>query len=186
MRADWEPVWSQVISTPAIAKVQYTNGIEILVQPNKLQVSDGILIPGSESDTSIWDIAIKFVKTLQHVRYTAVGINFTGFVVHADAESYIFERFLKPGSWTQTPNAISSTEVKFIYTTTLGKMTLAVAGGQAQKPSEAPQRGMILECNLHNDLPAEKPVSSAEAHLAQYRDVLDLFYTMSQQIVGSV
>src|SRR4030067_789379 len=69
---DWGwKILEPVIVTPPIATVRYSSGVSITVEHNKLQIVD----VGSErvpSKSKALDIARGHVKTLPHIRYTAV------------------------------------------------------------------------------------------------------------------
>src|SRR4030043_307057 len=66
-----------VVCSMPVAQVVYDEGISILAEFERLQFIDTIpeRIPGG---SPIPEIAVRYVDTLPHVRYTAVGINFIG------------------------------------------------------------------------------------------------------------
>src|SRR2546428_392286 len=70
----WE-VLSPAITTPPFAIVRYTNRVSITVEHGKLQVAD-LGVGDDPTGSKAAEIARRYVNTLPHVRYTAVGINF--------------------------------------------------------------------------------------------------------------
>ena len=76
----------------------------------------------------VTEIASRYVATLPHVRYTAVGNNFQSVIRHPSHENYLKKRFLKEGPWIENLAAVG---FRLIYPLESGKLTLAIDGGQA-------------------------------------------------------
>src|SRR5262245_9370718 len=76
MRSD-EELAEQSISTPAVSVVKYASGLVFMVELNKLQITDNA--PTGDPDRPA-RLAGQYLEALPHVRYVAIGLNFTGFV----------------------------------------------------------------------------------------------------------
>jgi len=93
----WE-VAGPAITTPPFAIVRYTNGVSITVEHNKLQVAD-LSVDDDPTGSKATEVARRYVNTLPHVRYTAVGINFHSVAEVPDPATSLKTRFLKSGPW---------------------------------------------------------------------------------------
>ena len=85
------------ITTPAISTVQYDSNVAFTLEPVKLQISDTSGNPIQNS--KIAEIASNYVKSLPHVEYTVLGINFTMTSTVKHVSKFLIERFLKEGEW---------------------------------------------------------------------------------------
>lgn len=80
------------ITTPPYSYVSYDSGVSVIVEPNKLTVSDAEVQEPSQSKAI--EIAKNYIKTLPYVLYTAVGVNFHSVIPIQDAREFIKTRFL--------------------------------------------------------------------------------------------
>jgi len=74
---DWQ-LAEDPVCTPAASLVKYDNGIQFSVQSNRLQVFQAEP-PENVGSSEIPALADRYIKTLPHVRYKAVGVNMRGF-----------------------------------------------------------------------------------------------------------
>src|SRR3989304_5143826 len=90
---DWEVV--DTLTTPQLALVRYSNGVSLTVEHNKLQVvqvGESLVHQSSHSSA----IARRYVETLPHVNYVAVGNNFQTLVPIDEPGEFLKRHFLKP------------------------------------------------------------------------------------------
>jgi len=183
--SDWQPVDAQVITTLPIAKVPYTNGIELLVQPNRLQVLDHLIPPNEVEATPIPGIAKRFVETLKHVPYTSVGINFTGLIPMDAPEKFLIGRFLKDGPWNADDLIPKAVDFQFLYEHQVGRMKFSIAPGMVQRNADTELRGLIVEVNVHNDFPEDGRTQSALQCIGRYDECLKAVRQVGAQIIES-
>jgi hypothetical protein len=176
------------LTTPPLALVPYKQGTVITVEHEKLQVVDGATQQPSQSKAA--EIAHRYVQTLPHVRYTAVGINFQAAIAIADPRGFLKERFLKPGSWDSERHVLQALGLRFVYPLSGGRMVASLDVGEvsaiATNTGEEPARpAVIVGANFHRDCsqyPADKEViqhlSKAsecwQEFLSLMRDILDV------------
>jgi len=81
------------ISQP-VARLRYKQNVEITVDVNRIQFHQSLL--GKEpTEPEVPDISSAYIRTLPHVKYTAVGINFAGFVMFENPTDFLRGAFLK-------------------------------------------------------------------------------------------
>jgi hypothetical protein len=168
--SEWGWDTSQVVTTPALSLVSYTNGLSITVEPSKLQIVDaGPAIESGAPDSRAPEIARRYVSALPHVRYTAVGVNFLSALERADPESYLKSEFLKQGSWDNPSHPLIAVGLRLAYPLANGRLLLTLDTGQAERADREPGNPVdviLASANFHRDCseyPADKQI---DAYLA--------------------
>jgi len=169
---DWDWTVVETLTTPPFAIIRYGNSVSITVEHNKLQVTDAAV--GEDPTTSkVGQIATAYVKTLPHVPYTAVGINFQGILEVESPETYLKNRFLKSGPWNTSPYPLTAAGLRLLYPLEdSGRLTLSLDAGEAIRTQENPHQPvslLIANANFHRDCqgyPAEEQAITHLAHLA--------------------
>lgn len=169
-------------STPPLAVVRYKQGVSITVEIDKLQVVESVAGEFPKSPAAP-DIASKYVRTLPHVRYTGVGINWTGFVRQENPGVWISNRFLSKGPWREDPHKLLSTEIRLIYG--IGDVRCNLSLADRQVP-EGKTLVPVIEVNVnyHHDItdyPGDEAVAGVIAH---WHDRLSHFRTLIQDVLG--
>ena len=140
------------ITTPPVAIVKYKQGISITVEMEKLQVIETTAGEFPESPLAT-DIASKYVHTLPHVRYTGVGINWSGFLRKKDPDLWICNRFLSKGPWRDDPHKLVSSVVRLTYDLGNIRCNLSLASGQIfEEETQIPV--VTVDVNYHHDITA--------------------------------
>ncbi|MBA2492015.1 MAG: hypothetical protein H0V34_10035, partial [Gammaproteobacteria bacterium] len=117
----WQVVGAP-ITTPPFATAAYDSGVAITVDTSKVQVVG--VWQDDHTCGSVAHIARRYVEVLPHVRYTGVGNNFRGLSENDDAETFLKNRFLKPGAWDSDANSIAAAAIKFIYSRPGARLSL--------------------------------------------------------------
>lgn len=179
--AEWRENVTQAITTPPFAVVSYSNGITVTVENEKLQVRD-TSSPEKPSESMAVEIAKKYVTTLPHVRYKAVGINFQTNVEASSPGQFLKERFLKPGPWDSNSNPLLAAGLRLVYEITGGgRVVLSLDAGETRSAkSQAKGPIVIASANFHRNCdgyPAEQQVMGhlerVERDWAMYGKLLD-------------
>jgi hypothetical protein len=152
----WEA--EKILATDVFSQVAFKNGIVITVEPQKIIFLDND--PSrSISEPALDDIAISYIKKLPHVTYTAVGINFKYVVFFKDkeeAERFVLDKIVSPGSWKDISGGLHSANLKFIYQVDGGVLNLSIDPAAFQKAGQPEVKDIIaISANFHRDIPKE-------------------------------
>lgn len=178
---EWEWVPQQSFTTPAVSKVQYVNGLEFIVQPDRLQV----VHPGGTVEqiagSSLPDHIARYLEVLPYVPYTAVGLNFTAVFPQQDAGSFIRDRFLRGEALNLNGRELRSADVKLSYSDGDGRMQVSLADGGAVIDGSA-VNGVLIEGNYHRDVAEDERLKTALEHLKLYRALVSDFMRNATEI----
>lgn len=144
---------TNVICTPPVAQISYQEGITIMAEFEKLQFTDTVTtrIP---FESPIPDIAMKYVRALPHVRYTAAGINFVGHYPCKDKETaanLLPSKFLKEGNWSSFGDATPYVGINFKYLVGNVHCTIKLDTTDVSRSKEAPSSVIMISSNYHVD-----------------------------------
>jgi len=96
----WETKGQQICSPP-ISQVEFKEGVRILSQLDKIIFFE-IALNDWPDNVKVIKIAQKYIQTLPHVNYLAVGINLKNtyeFPNMTKARGFIVDKFIKNGPW---------------------------------------------------------------------------------------
>ncbi len=177
--ADWK-LAEPPICTPPLAQVKYDNGISIMSQLDKVIFTD-ILVGKHPEEAQVPATAAKYVKTLPHVDYSAVGVNPKGHVV-VDAEeiarSYVRDTLISEGPWKTFVGQTPTVSVRFIYLIENGSLNLTIEDSFYTPPKEERCSVMIFACNIHREIVGEtskEKVGYLRAVIDAWKDDLKMF-----------
>jgi hypothetical protein len=122
---NWELARPPLCAEP-VSQVVYKNGINIVAQFEKVIFTE--MIRGGKEQIRIPSIASKYVETLPHVDYQAVGINPKGdvFFTKGELDGFFWNRLIRPGRWSKFKEETAQVGVRFIYPTRDGSLTLTL------------------------------------------------------------
>lgn len=156
--AEWE-VARPPISTNQASQVIFKDGVSILVESNKITFVEAIATKGVE-EVKIPAIARKYVETLPHVDYQAIGINFRGHVLFdkegQTARNYIFGTLLSPGSWQEVGNAPVQAAMRFVYSLKQAKLTLDINEVGLQLPEKEVLPAVLFSANFTHPIAGDR------------------------------
>lgn len=163
------------ICTPPVSIVKYQNGLAFIVESSKFQLTDGN--PPAEPKLSHSpDIAIRYIQTLPHVHYTAVGINLDGILEYPNPEAMTIEKFLKIGTWNDSNLKPASLSLRITYPVEDGILHLTVESGRLQNTQDGRQKmGVVLRANYHTELPKDNPLPIAQSAISKFGSRWDHF-----------
>lgn len=100
---EWE-LAREPISTKRAVQVAFTNGVNIIAEPNCVMFA-GPLVNKSVESILVSSIAQKYAQTMPNLEFNAVGINLRGYIPFDASQelagSYISEKLLAPGLWKE-------------------------------------------------------------------------------------
>lgn len=149
--AEWELARSPLL-TSQVAQVAFTNGISIVAQPGTVTFSEALEAKSTE-DVKIQEIARKYVQTLPHVDYQAVGINPRSFLTFEDEEEdaarqYITSTLLSPGAWQELGTASMTAALNLVYPLEGRQLNLVVNEVRLQLPEQQPIPAVLFSGNF--------------------------------------
>lgn len=174
----WEV--AETVTTPPLGVVRYTNGVAVTVEFGKLQVTD-IDVGDDPTASKAAEIATRYVHTLPHVRYTAVGINFQSVVAVDSPEAYLRERFVAAGPWNSKKWPLSAAGLRLVYDLgNEGRVTLSLDAGETQSSADKERKKVVIaNANFHRDCGEHPDREHVARHLkhvaddwAMYRELL--------------
>jgi hypothetical protein len=153
---DWEV--NDVLVTPPFAQTAFKNGLTIQLIENRFVVEVGT--PNQIDWASLVpDIATKFLVTLPHVDYGAIGMNF-GFAsekpVEGDAEKHLINNLLKPGSWDDQSGGLSGAVIELRYRFRQPQINIKIGVKDAPTPQGKKAEEYLVSVNVHHDFVREQ------------------------------
>ncbi len=143
------------ISTPAFSRVVYKNGLSFQAEPDRINIVDG-RPPEDPAASALPNYAAKYVGTLPHVPYRAVGINFTTIVLDQDPRMTIIRRFLRDGPWNDAELPAQGLGIKLVYGSDPGVLHLNIDAGSIRRASDgSTATGILVQANYHTDVQDE-------------------------------
>lgn len=163
--ADWGWKTEATLTTPPFAFVRYASGMSIVVEQNKLQVVDARCDAPADSKAS--HIAQRYVTTLPHVKYMAVGNNFQCIVKVEKPSIFLRDRFLKPGKWNSADRRLDGLGLQFVYPLPQGRVVLSLDVGEVKDKTSEEEEHLeeiiVANANFHRDCtgyPADAEVAA--------------------------
>ncbi|MBI3089628.1 MAG: hypothetical protein HYY96_03095 [Candidatus Tectomicrobia bacterium] len=148
---EWELVEAPLCTEP-FAKVAYKCGVTVLAQFDRLifsEQTDGDRL----EHCRIPDIAAKYVETLPHVDYRAVGINPKARIMlegEPEVRAFLLGKFLARGPWDELDHGKPLVSLSFAYARKGGAMNITIQG---ETPSGAPPRqSLLVASNFHHEV----------------------------------
>lgn len=140
------------VSTPAFSQVAFENGLIIRADPARIlfeQFTDSLTI----EDIVCADIAKRYIKTIPHVPYSAIGINVHGYGVQKKrVRKKVSDALVEKGKWMKIKTVTPEFQLKAIYKFDDKKVTLDIAENlTSQKDAERAPR-IIFQANIHRDI----------------------------------
>lgn len=169
----WE-LASQPISTPPLAQISYISGVSLTLDPGRL-----VIRTSSDFDKCydpILEIARRYVSTLSHIPYTAVGTNFKAFVACDNAKARIVEAFIKSGPWIGEQDFTST--LKFIYRMENCIRNVSLEPGEyvqisKKDGSEGRLKAISLDFNYHREYDPNDVTNSMLEALGNFQNDFD-------------
>jgi hypothetical protein len=162
---------TKTITTPPVAIVEYKSGLSITVEMEKLQVLQATLEKPESPISIVPDVAMAYIRTLPHVPYKAVGINWIGHVIVKNPETWVRDRFIIDGPWKGKELALAGAGVRLIYSVNEVRCNLSLEPGQAKgKADSEPQPVLIVNGNYHHDITKNLDIEGICSIIATWKE----------------
>jgi hypothetical protein len=138
------------------ARVEYQNKISITAEPEKVTFRQPFLNADDVEKSILHLIAAKYVETLPHVTYSAIGINPNGHLVldkEDDADAYVLNKFVKDGPWISLDNKRIQAGLDFSYDLdSKSKFAVKIKPTFFNSPEGKKVRVVLFASNFHHDV----------------------------------
>ena len=164
------------ISTPGFAQVLFEDGLSVKADPNRVIVEQ-IGNPPPLTNIVCVEVAKRYLKTVPHVPYVAVGINPKGYRRMSDGVSESVADALRDnGRWMVHKSVVPTFRLTSTHQYDDRRITLDISNGTSSEDGrETPV--MLYQGNIHRDLSdnnQQMKVNSMLSILASWRaDYLD-------------
>lgn len=181
----WEA--EKILTTDVFSQVGFKNGFVITVDPQKIVFTDNgpsrsiskPLLP------SLDEIAIKYIDTLPHVKYSAVGVNFKAvvpFESQEESESFVRDKVISSGPWKEFAGGIKSAILKFVYPIASGTLNISMEPATFQeKAGQSEQKNvMLISANFHRDISidSDEAIEKMKETIEGWKNDRDNFFEM--------
>ena len=178
---EWKTVAGETFSSPMASQVSYRKGENTLVVSSDL-FRLAFLEKGAEkNEFACPDMTRRYLKTVPHVRYTAVGINpaLRASVADGVGKDILTKSLLCSGPWGDYEGVSPVLEALFAYDLGGKKISLSVGLDSTGQVDEK-KGGVIFRGNIHRDIRSEKDSASIAMEIvAKWRDDLGAFCKMA-------
>ena len=150
---DWELARPPLCTEP-VAEVRYKNGINIVAQLQKLIFSQ-TLADKSLGEAQVPEIMVKYIETLPHVDYSAVGINVVGYVpadTEEEAQGYILDNLIAQGPWRTFDDQQPNVSVSFSYPIQEGRLNITIEKALLPLSDQKHLPVVIFRSNFHREI----------------------------------
>lgn len=184
--SDWQ--WDLAegnFTIPPLAVVRYKQGVAVTVEPQKLQVVD--TEPADPGQSKASEIAARYVKTLPHVRYAAVGHNYQAIAEIPSPADFLRQRFLKAGAWDTAARPLDAFGLHFVYPLPNGRIVLSLDVGERSGKESGHEKGedvVIAGANFHRECTTYPADDEVVSHLARVPDDWSCFQGLLRDILG--
>lgn len=149
-----------VLVTPPFSQVTYANGLQILVEENKLQFVSSL------PDLLDWKaglpkVSTRYLEVLPHVYYRAVGLNLNykcEDLPGVDAESRLIKEMLAEGPWLKFGGGVTGTTIDLRYRSSQPHMNIKIGLSEEPPKGRGGKRAkvLVLNANFHHDFLPDK------------------------------
>ena len=150
--ADW--VVKQTITSPGFAQTSFENGVGLIVDENRCVIKEHIA--GDFRNTYFaHSIAAAYIKTLPHVPYRQIGLNWLLNLPKRNPKPWLSKRFLKPGNWLKSHPAIAGAAIRFETEFNGSTCFLEISSGESRGQNQEKTSTVIINANFHYEGPFE-------------------------------
>lgn len=160
------------VITPAVSQITFKNGFKVMAELNRI-LFEQFTIPLKEEDIICADIAKRYLRTVPHVPYTAIGINLHGYRIHQKQVSETVSGLLiKKGGWMNFEETSPSFQVKAVYRCDDKTITLDIAENLIKEKDAAEVPAMVFNANIHRDISDE---TNQQMRVSKLLSILDSY-----------
>jgi hypothetical protein len=175
---DWEV--ENTLTTEQISQTVFKNNFNIQMRPDRVIFEQSIDEDFNSDKFQLCEISSRFLETLPHVNYTALGINPTGHVIfETEDELYVFisERLLRSGDWKTFRGVKPEVAFSFSYPFNEKNIQLSISNViVSNNETNEKNLGILFAGNIHYDFTSElssnKKLNYLRERLSLWKDDL--------------
>ncbi len=179
---EMEIVEDAAMSTPLLSRCLFKNGLHIVSEPNRIAFMEKT----TEKDGALCHKTAKnYLRIVPLVRYTAVGINFSGSFPGLDGKFAPLD-MLRLGGWDQFEDTSPSAGITLIYPLAERTVNLTIQSEKIAGPDS--EQKVVFRGNFHHDIRADQGESHkvAIAIVSDWENDLECFRLLTENIAKSI
>ena len=138
------PLKDSPVCTPVFAQVSYTNGVSVRSEPNRVSFEQNAT-DSSGTDVLVADLALKYVRAVPHVKYTAVGINPT-VIMTVNHDLFELVHLIRSDVNLRHKQILPTVQMKLIYLFPTKRITMEMRNVVSKSESK---KGIRFQGNIH-------------------------------------
>jgi len=157
-----------------VSQVEYQNGVRITAELDKL-IFFKPKFTKNDADRSIFDIAKRYVDTLHHVNYKAVGINPRGHIKFPSKEhlnTYFADNLLRKGAWADFRGGVRSISIKLRYESDSVIYNMGIDQAYLRTDKSREESLLSISGNFHHPI-ASSPMMESYKSVVEIIDNID-------------
>ena len=172
-----------------MAQVVFDNGIRITAELDKVVFLESMKGKKDLSELKIHEIAIKYINTLPHVNYSAIGINPRGHLIFStidDSQNFIKDTFTNVNLWKQFDNKPINVGFKFSYKLEKAVMSLAIEASFYNLLPEKKVPVVSFTANFHHSVTGETKdikIDNLVSTINDWRKDIDTYRELVKKLI---
>ncbi|MBW1946871.1 MAG: hypothetical protein JRI33_02925 [Deltaproteobacteria bacterium] len=142
---DWKAI--EVLTSPPFSTIKYDKKVIFLLDQERFEIRKEC--EGFLTNYDIHRFASKYVRTLPHVNYTSVGLNWHISVENDNPDKFLIERFINPTSLKDTESELIHAFIKLSFKLNGIVCNVDLAPGKARTTSRDFYNAIIINVNFH-------------------------------------
>ncbi len=149
---DWEV--AEAITTPPIAVVKYSNGIQWSVEQSNLAVIEDCG-PSFQDNYRVYALVSAYLQKLPHVPYRSLGLNCVVSAKRDNPDKWVTQRFLKQRTRQRRNPKVIRMMPNFTFDVGDALCNLSFSVGQITTQQGEPGPAVIVNSNVHHAGPLD-------------------------------
>ncbi|MBU0995364.1 MAG: hypothetical protein KJ737_22945 [Proteobacteria bacterium] len=179
---NWELAKPPICVEP-MAEVAYKNNVRITAQLDRVMFHENFMT-GQVNTSNIKKLSSQYIKTIPHVNYKAVGINFAGHIGIKNLYNFSPESVIKQGDWLKFGDRDVQTALTFKYSIDSSMCSLSIDRNLIkQNDQEIPI--IIFRANFHRNIETDNQKEKLEI-INNYLDKVDGDYSIFLALVENI
>jgi len=139
---------AETITTTPFSQTRFKNGISMTVDNERMNITQKINDNYHEI-SPIYDIASEYIKILEHVKYTALGLNWDILVPIKTPDSWLVGHFLKKTSIPKSSPAVKGLNLTMNFNLDGNITSFQLAPALINFKEKGPVEGVLVRANIH-------------------------------------
>jgi len=163
-------VGENLLTSPAASQVEFIDSVSIQVDDKRVRITDSH-IDGKPLGSRVPQIALRYARTLQHVKYTAMGTNFRFIMPNADPSKYVISRFTNTTVWQDCGLPLQSVDLEIRTPPMDGRQLNLKTKSlklQQQEDESVTLQAISVEGNIHRQISSYPATEEIEKYTREF------------------